>query len=628
MNVPTPQTSGAYRLADLTVDTGQRRVCRGKADIELPKLTFDLLEALVRAAPDSLSTDQLIDQVWSGAVVSSATVAKRVELLRQALDDDSSKPHYIALVRGYGYRLIPDVQDAASPIRRPYIRSAVGAIIMVVSVAVAWNLIQPGDLPPEKSLAVLPFVSMSANADDEIFADGLTEELSHVLTRITDLKVTGRTSSFHYKGHNEDLRVIGEALGVAYLLEGSVRRSGDQLRVTAQLVSADDGFHLWSETYNKQMSDIFVIQDDIAQSVAVKLRASLGNVEPKTGGLEESITPEAYALYLQAISLAPYGIGHGLGEAQRLIEEVTELAPDFAPGWNLLASIHGRRLFRRDPGYQHPPEASLQIMHDAVEKALAIDPDSGESYANLAGIAWVFEGDAIKAAPLVERALELDPRNLNLVSFAADFAKYIGRFDEALELEKLVIDWDPVCDMCRLKLARSYEYTGQFDAAEQQMLTLQSKGGRFGLQFSYGVVLLMKQQPREALESFQLLDENVGVLEYFQIMGRAMALHDLGRREESAAALAEFEQQWSDEYPQQMAQAFAYVGQLDKAFLWLERSLPAGTINLQLDFPKPLFNALRDDPRWPALMERIGRSLAQMEKIPFSLDAVRNRLLK
>jgi len=626
LNVPTPQTPGAYRLADLTVDTGQRRVCRGKADIELPKLTFDLLEALVRAAPDSLSTDQLIDQVWSGAVVSSATVAKRVELLRQALDDDSSEPRYIALVRGYGYRLIPDVLDAASAVRRPYIRPVVGAILTIVAVAVAWNLIQPGDLPPEKSLAVLPFVSMSANADDEIFADGLTEELSHVLTRTTDLKVTGRTSSFHYKGHNEDLRVIGDALGVAYLLEGSVRRSGDQLRVTAQLVSADDGFHLWSETYDWQMSDIFVIQDDIARSVAVKLRASLGNVEPKTGGLHTSITPDVYALYLQAVSRAPYGIGHGLGEAQRLIEEVTELAPDFAPGWNLLAAIHGRRLFFRDPGYQHPPEETLQIMRDAVEIALAIDPDSGEAYANLAGIAWVFEGDAIKAAPLVERALELDPRNLNLVSFAADFAKYIGRFDEALELEKLVIDWDPLCDMCRLKLARSYMFSGQFHAAEQHLLTLQSMGG--GLRWTYGVVLLMKQQPQEALESFRLLEDDFGDLEYLRIIGRLMALHDLGRREESAAALAEFEQQWSDEYPQKMAQAFAYVGQLDKAFLWLERSLPAGTIKLQVDFPEPMFNAFRDDPRWPALMERIGRSPEQMEKIPFSLDTVRERLLK
>ena len=626
MNVPHPRTSGAYRLADLTLDTGQRRVRRGKANIELPKLTFDLLEALVRAAPDSLSTDQLIDQVWDGAVVNSATVAKRVELLRQALDDDSNEPRYIALVRGYGYRLIPRVQDATLPIRPPYVSPVIGGILAIVAVVFAWYLLRPGDLPPEKSVAVLPFVSMSTNADDEIFADGLTEELSHVLTRTTELRVTGRTSSFHYKGHNEDLRVIGKALGVAYLLEGSVRRSGDKLRVTAQLVSADDGFHLWSETYDRQMSDIFEIQNDIARSVTVKLRASLVNVDVKTGGLQESITPDGYALYLQAVSRAPYGIGHGLGEAQRLIEEVTKLAPGFAPGWNLLAAIHGRRQFFRDPSYQHSPQETMRIMHDAVEKALDIDPDSGEAYANLAGVAWVFDGDAIKAAPLVERALELDPRNLDIVSFAADFAKYIGHLDEALELEELLIDWDPLCDPCRLKLAKSYMFANQFEAAEQQLLTLQSMGG--GLRWTYGIVLLMKQQPQEALESFRLLEDDAEDLEYLRIVGRVMALHDLGRHEESAAALAELEQRWGAEYPQKMAQAFAYVGQLDKAFQWLELSLQTGTIKLQTDFPEPVFNAFRDDPRWRVVMERIGRSPAQMEKIPFSLDTVRTRLLK
>jgi TolB-like protein len=617
-------TFRVFRFADLTLDTGQRRAWRGKVEIELPRRSFDLLAALVEAAPNSLSIDELMDRVWNGAVVSPATVAKRVELVREALNDDSDQPRYIALVRGHGYRLIPEVTTGSADGRRIRLpgTTAMAAIAVALVAAIIAGLVvsRDGDVTVDKSIAVLPFVSMTADPDDEIFADGLTDELSYTLARLGDLKVTGRTSSFYFKGRNEDLRAIGETLGVTWILEGSVRRSGELLRITAQLVNAEDGFHLWSESYDREMSDIIEIQKDIARAVATNLKTVIRDEQALDRLSDATISPEAYALYLRAVSLSPYGKTRDLGEAQRLIEQVTELAPGYAPAWNRLAAIHGRRLIFGDPGYEYGPEESLRIAADAVGKALAIDPWDGEAYANLAGVAWVFERNVRKAAPLIEKALELDPWNLEFLSFAADFAKHIGRLDEAIEIEEVLIRRDPLCDTCRGNLARSYVYAAQYDEAEKQYRTLQSMQG--GYSFELGITLLLKQEPEQALSEFR----RPGIPGPAQQLGEAMALHDLGRVDEAEQLLLGVEAQWGETIPVAVAQAFAYVDDRDRSFAWLERLLPQRTIILQTSFPHPLYDALRDDPRWQALLERIDRSPDQLEEIPFSLDSARSRL--
>ena len=612
------------RLDDLTLDTGQRRVQRGSEEIELPKLSFDLLTALAEAAPNSLSTDDLMDRVWQGAVVSPATVAKRVELLRQALGDDSNKPRYVALVRGHGYRLIPDVgtaDDADSPRRRLPLKVPAIVIAVVAVLAFGWFATRPDALAPEKSIAVLPFLSLSGDAGDEIFADGLTEELSHALARLGELKVAGRTSSFHYKGRNEDLRTIGEDLGVANLLEGSVRRSGDTIRITAQLISADDGFHLWSETYDREMADVLDIQADIAKNVAAKLLVSL-NLGTEAERRRTSDNPEAYASYLKAVTLSPYGDFSRLAEAQDLIENAVRLDPGFASAWNRLAAIHGRRLFARDPTYPHSPQESMRILHDAVERALAIDPESGEAYANLGGAAWVFERDAAKAAPLIEKAVALDPWNLDLIAFAAEFAKFIGRQDESLVLEELLLDRDPLCTNCRHRLAISYLYTGRLADAEREFRTLRSTFGE-GYLWSLGVVHLLRARPDEALLSFEQM-AGANYLGPYMLQGRTMALFDLGRHAEFETAIGELIQGWGETNPREVAEALAYTGRVDEAFGMLDAAIPKDTVDLQTHFPTPLLGNLHSDDRWLEFLRKIDRAPEQVAAIPFELNTVLN----
>lgn len=467
---------------------------------------------------------------------------------------------------------------------------------------------------PELSIVVLPFESISTAAEDEHLADGLTEELIHALARIPALKVTGRTSSFEFKDRNENLGSIGSALGVANALEGSIRRSGNQLRVTAQLVGTADGFQRWSETYDRSMSDVLAIQDDIARKVVDALRIEmLGEHEPAESSRE--VDPQAYALYLRAVALSPYGgAPFKLAEAQALIEQVVELDPGFAPAWNRLAVIHGRRLFLRDPEYPNSPAKAMVTIMGAIETARELDPNDAEVYASLAGLAWIFEEDAAKAAPLVERALKLDPSDLDIIRFALDFATFLGRPAVALEMSERLVDRDPLCVACRLQLARLYGMTQRWEEAETQFRTLQATGQN-GLHWSLGIVLLHLGRADEALTSF----EKHQAFEHLRLQGKAMAWHDLDMQEDSAAALNTLAEVWGKERPIEVAQAYAYVGRNDEAFEILNGMLPDGLSILQTEFLRPLFHKLRSDARWDELLLRIGRAPEQVDQIPFSL---------
>ena len=577
--------------------------------------SFDLLEALVRAAPDSLSTEELMERVWKGAVVSPATIAKRVELLRHALGDDSQESRYVALVRGYGYRLVPEVVDAERPHsrRRRALAAASAAVVLLLIAAIAWQAQRREDLPADRTIAVLPFISLSPDPDDQIFADGLTEELGHLLASGGELRVAGRNSSFQFKDRQQDVRSIGERLGVAHVLRGSIRHVDGRVRITAQLVDTRDGFDVWSSSFDRQSADIIQIQQDIAHNVASRLQTTL--LVARRGGMvdPEAIGPEAYALYLRAVSLSPYGKYRGLGEAQQLIERVTELAPDFAPGWNRLAAIHGRRLFGNDPGYGLSLDEALPIIYGAVARAMTLDPDNAENYANLGGVAWVFEGDVRKAAPLIERAVQLAPWDLDIVSFAAEFALYLGRIDQALAPLELRIARDPLCELCRRRLVGAYLYAGRLADAEHQLKILESMSG--GYLWERGMILLLAERPQEALQLLDDIDDPG-----FRQLGRVLVSCKAGQGGVERAALSALEHDLGESRPQAVARAFAFCGFPGEAFEWLERSLPQGTLQLQLEFLDPLYDQLRDDPRWTDMLRRIDRSPEQIGSIPFSLE--------
>ena len=323
---------------------------------------------------------------------------------------------------------------------------------------------------PELSVAVLPFVNMSADPENEYFADGLSEELLNALAQIGELKVAGRTSSFHFKGRNEDLRQIGELLGVANILEGSVRRQGERVRITAQLIQASDGFHLWSETYDRRMDDIFAVQDEISEAVAGALRVTLLGEAGVKAARSQVIEPEAYSRFIAARArIASRDSGKVL-EAIEMLRRITVETPDYAPAhaWLAIAAILARFNDRT-----LTVEEARRLAEPAVERALAIDPD--DDYVLAAqGLVLRAEGrldldpEKLNASTqALRRAIEINPENVDALYWLAINLIEEEHFDEAGRLLDQALAIDPLARVARGRRINAYQLQGRHEQAAE-----------------------------------------------------------------------------------------------------------------------------------------------------------------
>jgi len=280
----------------------------------------------------------------------------------------------------------------------------------------------------EDSIAVLPFVDMSQAKDQGYFSDGISEELLNLLAKIPQLKVAARTSSFSFKGKGVEIPEIARQLHVANVLEGSVRRSGDRVRITAQLIRAAEGYHLWSETYDRKMDDIFKIQDEIAGEVVKELKLKLLAAAPKV----RTTDPQAYALYLQAVELGRQFNAEAFTKSDALYRQVLEIDPSYAPAWHGLA---GNFINKANTGVLSSREGYARA-REAAEKALEIDPDYAPAHTDLGWIAMYSDNDPAAAARHYQRALALDSTDVRVLGDVATFLESLGRLQEALALEE------------------------------------------------------------------------------------------------------------------------------------------------------------------------------------------------
>jgi adenylate cyclase len=264
---------------------------------------------------------------------------------------------------------------------------------------------------------VLPFVNMSDDKSQEYFSDGLAEELLNDLAKIPGLRVAARTSSFQFKGKTEDLRTVGEKLNVSTLLEGSVRKEGDRVRITAQLIKASDGFHLWSETYDRELKDVFAVQDDIARAVAGSLKVALLGGTTAAASTQAK-NPEAYNAYLQGRYFVERLDREDVEKALGYFEKAIQLDPSYAPAWTGLADV---RIGQANRGYL-PAEEGYRKAREAAERALALDPNLAEAHAAMGWIKASYEWDWAGADASYQRALALEPGNATVVRGAAALA--------------------------------------------------------------------------------------------------------------------------------------------------------------------------------------------------------------
>jgi adenylate cyclase len=383
-----------YTLGDLIVDSGRQQVSRGTDPVPLPKLSFDLLLALVRAAPNVMSLDELMRLVWPGIIVSPETVSQRVKMLRDALDDDPRAPRYIGGLRGRGYQIIAAVEE---------FRDSRAAIAPVAISA--------------KSVAVLPFLDMSEKKDQEYFADGITEDIITDLSKVSALTVVSRNSSFMYKGKSVDISKIARDLQVSHVLEGSVRKVGSRVRITAKLVDGSSNGHVWAERYDRSLNDIFAVQDEISESIVMALKLSLLPSERQAIQQRGTDDIEAYNLYLMARQLYVTGNEGDARRAEgivRLCVRATDIDPSYARAWALLAL--GQTILRFLRG--DPFDDGMQ----AAERALSLDARYAEPHAIKARI--LSEDGRYEAASIeIDAALRLDPESYE-VNRSAAYLKY------------------------------------------------------------------------------------------------------------------------------------------------------------------------------------------------------------
>jgi len=462
-------------------------------------------------------------------------------------------------------------------------------------------------VPTDKSIAVLPFVNMSPDKEQEYFADGISEELLNLLAQVPELRVIARTSSFSFKGKEADIAEIAHKLNVANVLEGSVRKSGETLRITAQLVRASDSSHLWSQTYDRQMTDVFKVQDEIAAAVVGQLKIKLLGVAP-TMRVTDS---QAYALFLQGREIVRRANPAANEQAIALYKQVLTIDPGYAPAWDGLAEAYYNDMDFGVLAVDH----GLPLARAAIKQALASDPTYAPVYARAALIEGGVGRDLSAAARHLEKGLTLDPSNLDLIGVAIKIARRLHRPQQSVDLSEYLISRDPVNPYGHEQVAWSYLYVGRLDeaaAAFRTVLRLSPDYG--GAREMLGETLLRQANAEDALA--EMRQERI---ESYRLAGLSMAYHALGRRTESDAALNELIRKYRRTQPYNIGYTLAFRGEIDRTFEWLDRAVEYGDVLLSVLASDPMMDLLHADPRWLPLLRRLGQAPEQLAAIKFDV---------
>lgn len=527
----------------------------------------------------------------------------------------------VAVVIAWAYELTPDGlkrehavprEDSIARVTGRRLDVLIGAVsVLAIAVVLADRFIPRATQVPRetvaaaavepspddaRSIAVLPFVNMSEDASNVYFSEGLSEDLINSLALLPNLRVIGRTSSFQFKDKQADLRTIGEKLGVATVLEGSVQKVDERVRVNAQLVSTADGSELWADTYERDLGDAFAIQDDIVGDVVKALRIQLIDRDARRRDVPSD--PEAYTLALKGRYFLNRNSAGDLRKAARSYREAIALAPDYAPAWAGLAGV-----YYAQTGYDHMPVAiGLKAMRATVQRALALDPDLAAGHHMLAAIQKDYDWDWAAAEKSIARAQRLAPGNSEVLRQAGTLKMIRGSIDEAIALYQQSLELDPLQVITLNNLAIAQYYGGRLDAAAGTIDKLVELNPRSdGAPYLEGLVALAQGRPREALDAFEREPARL-----WRLQGQALAYHALGQADASDAALAQMTGQFATDSAFQIAEVHAFRGDNDAAMAWLERAYAQRDGGLSETKGDPLLHRLQPDPRYQAFLERMG----------------------
>jgi TolB-like protein/DNA-binding winged helix-turn-helix (wHTH) protein/Flp pilus assembly protein TadD len=621
------------------LDAANHCLWRGEARLQITPKAFDVLRYTVENAGRLVTQDELLEALWPETYVNQEVLRKYILEIRKVLGDRPEKPVFIETVTKRGYRFIAPVvdesevdksedepTDSSTPragataeaateeqVRRETVLSdqeaspakhrisTVTSVLLLGVVAVAglggyfrFSRNKPNAASTNNtSIAVLPFVDLSPAKDQEYFSDGFAEQLINDLARVSGLKVVGRSSSFQFRNKDVDLRAVGRKLGVANVLEGSVRRDGNHVRVTAELVKTVDGFQLWSQTYDREINDIFALQDEIALAAAGALQLKLlGSTGQPVASTLRSENPDAYQAYLQAKYFAARGQDkEDLNNALVYTDQAIKLDPNYAAAWaqrsQVLETLSGLGLIESNEGFRKARQSA--------EKAIALDPNLAAGYLRLARVQMSHDWDWDGADVSLKKAAMLEPGSAEVAHGRAYLARRLGRLDEAIELYKLSIALDPLRANSHLALADELYHVGRYEEAMAALEKAEELNPQLSsLHLTRGKVLFSQGRQQEALAE---MEKETG--EWQRLSGEALAYYALGRRAESDNALNKLIATHQNDAAFQIAEVYAFRGETDQAFAWLDRAYR------QRDSGMPEMKSLLQDPRRAELLQKM-----------------------
>jgi TolB-like protein/DNA-binding winged helix-turn-helix (wHTH) protein len=634
MEHPAP---GRARFGGFELDLKSGELCSvGTADgnnnkVLLREQSFQVLRMLVERGGKIVTRDEIKSRLWANDTVVDFdhSINATIKTLRRALGDSADNPRYIETLARRGYRLIPPIQYLESApetalekdreqheqpaaamsedvarvqgqISSHWWKAAVALASIVILAGggyISWRHFRAAPLPRKIMLAILPFENLTGDPNKEYLADGLTEETISQLGRLNpeQLGVIARTSVMGYKHKDERLDQIGRDLSVQYVLENSLRESGNHLRLTAQLIQVKDQTHLWSQDYDYLAKDILNVQDEVAKAVAREIRVRLNSQQHAELAQPHPVNPEAFDAYLQGYHFFQGNSDKDADMAAKYYERATQLDPSYAPAW---VGLSRARNWQANEGLI-PIEEGRGLSREAVERALSLNPYLAEVHVQMGQLKRLIDYDWAGADASYQRAITLEPGNPEGVRMAAYLAANFGRFDEALRLAHRAVDLDPLNAASWEALGDIEFYMGKLDEAAadcRRAFELSASNDPTVLSLIY----LMQGHPQDALAENERV--HYAPLRAFLY---ALTYHALGRKKESDAALSELVMKYHASNAYEIATVYAFRNQTDKAFEWLDRAYAQRDPSMSQTKVNPLLKNLHSDPRYTAFLKRL-----------------------
>ena len=626
---PGQETLRLYEFGPFRLDPAERKLLRGNEIVTLTPKAFDTLHLLVRNNGRVLEKDELIRMLWPDTFVEEGSLSNHIFLLRKALGED---PTFIETVPRRGYRFVGAVQQlpvaAAAHLEKPpgvgapgitFLRAktrrpwrsraglGIAAVALLASLAAAgWLYKFAARAEAIDSLAVLPFVNANADPNTEYLSDGITESLINSLSQLPHLKVMSRDSAFRYKGKETDVQTVGRELGVRAIFKGRVTQRGDTLNVSAELINARDGSHVWGQQYDRKLADMVALQEEIAREMASALRMRLTGAEEKRLTKSYTANTEAYQDYLRGRYFWNKRSEDALNKGVEYFQQAIAKDPKYALAYDGLADCY---ILLAVYGFS-PPREAFPRAKEAALKSLEIDDTLAEAHTSLARIKAEYDWDWSGGEKEFQRAKELDPSYATADLWYGDVLATMGRHEESVTNYERALELDPLSLASNMVLGQAFYFARHYDQAiEQLQKTLELDPNFVAPRVYLGLAYLQKSMCKEGVAEFEkgllISPGNPNVLGQ---LGYAYAVS--GRRAEAQRVLDKLNQLSKRKYVREKAGAALCVGLGDngKAFEWLEkgyeeRSIGLGGVDIKVD---PIFDPLRSDPRFANLLRRMN----------------------